>query len=69
VLLQTIYLSIDPVMRSWMNEGTAYQQGVPLGEVMRGVGQIAVQIARIEGCRVVTVFGNCLADQVSISSE
>jgi NADPH-dependent curcumin reductase len=37
-LLETIYLSIDPAMRSWMSEGTAYQQGIPLGEVMRGGG-------------------------------
>ena len=32
VLLETIYLSIDPAMRSWMNEA------VPLGAVMRGGG-------------------------------
>ncbi len=38
VLLQTIYLSIDPAMRSWMSEGTGYQRGIPLGEVMRGGG-------------------------------
>lgn len=38
VLLETIYLSIDPAMRSWMSEGTGYQQGIPLGEVMRGGG-------------------------------
>jgi hypothetical protein len=38
VLLETVYLSIDPAMRSWMSEGTGYQQGIPLGEVMRGGG-------------------------------
>jgi NADPH-dependent curcumin reductase len=38
VLLETIYLSIDPAMRSWMSEGPAYQRGIPLGEVMRGGG-------------------------------
>src|SRR5687768_10373989 len=38
VLLQTVYLSIDPAMRSWMREGTGYQQGIALGEVMRGGG-------------------------------
>ena len=32
VLLQTIFLSIDPAMRSWMSAA------VPLGEVMRGGG-------------------------------
>jgi NADPH-dependent curcumin reductase CurA len=38
MLLETVYLSIDPAMRSWMSEGTGYQQGIPLGEVMRGGG-------------------------------
>ncbi|MGZ5225680.1 MAG: hypothetical protein ACXWCS_16085, partial [Burkholderiales bacterium] len=35
VLLETVYLSIDPAMRSWMSERTAYQQNISLGEVMR----------------------------------
>jgi len=30
VLLETIYLSIDPAMRSWMSE--VNQRGIPLGE-------------------------------------
>jgi NADPH-dependent curcumin reductase CurA len=38
VLLETIYLSIDPAMRSWMAENPGYQRAVPLGEVMRGGG-------------------------------
>jgi NADPH-dependent curcumin reductase CurA len=38
VLLETLYLSVDPAMRSWMSEGTGYQQGIPLGEVMMGGG-------------------------------
>jgi len=38
VLLETVCLSVDPAMRSWMAEGTGYQQGIPLGEVMRGGG-------------------------------
>ncbi|MES2564028.1 MAG: NADP-dependent oxidoreductase [Pseudomonadota bacterium] len=38
VLLETLYLSIDPAMRSWMSEGTGYQQSIPLGDVMRGGG-------------------------------
>src|SRR5262245_59441473 len=38
VLLETLYLSIDPAMRSWMQEGNGYQQEIPLGEVMRGGG-------------------------------
>jgi NADPH-dependent curcumin reductase CurA len=47
-LLQTIYLSIDPAMRSWMSEGTGYRQGIPLGEVMRGGGIARVLESRAE---------------------
>jgi NADPH-dependent curcumin reductase len=48
-LLQTVYLSIDPAMRSWISEGTGYQQGIPLGEVMRGGGIGLVLASRAEG--------------------
>jgi NADPH-dependent curcumin reductase CurA len=47
-LLETRYLSIDPAMRSWMSEGTGYQQNIPLGEVMRGGGIAAVLESRAE---------------------
>jgi len=49
VLLQSVYLSIDPAMRSWMREGTGYQQSIPLGEVMRGGGIARVLESRVEG--------------------
>ena len=49
VLLETVYLSIDPAMRSWMGEGTGYQQGIPLGEPMRGGGIARVLESRSEG--------------------
>ncbi|MBI3918758.1 MAG: NADP-dependent oxidoreductase [Betaproteobacteria bacterium] len=48
VLLETVYLSIDPAMRSWMSEGTGYQPSVPLGEVMRGGGIARVLESRSE---------------------
>ena len=35
-------------MRSWMSEGTGYQQGIPLGEVMRGGGIARVLESRAE---------------------
>jgi NADPH-dependent curcumin reductase CurA len=38
VLLETIFLSIDPAMRSWMSEDSGAHSSVPLGEVMRGGG-------------------------------
>lgn len=49
VLLQTLYLSIDPAMRSWMSSGTGYQQNIPLGEVMRGGGIARVLQSRADG--------------------
>ena len=49
VLLETLYLSIDPAMRSWMSEGTGYQQGIAFGEVMRGGGIARVLDSRAEG--------------------
>lgn len=38
VLIQTQYLSIDPAMRGWMNEGKSYIRPVKIGEVMRALG-------------------------------
>ncbi len=49
VLLETVYLSIDPAMRSWMSEGRGYQQNISLGDVMRGGGIGRVLESRAEG--------------------
>ncbi|MEB2326156.1 MAG: NADP-dependent oxidoreductase [Pseudomonas sp.] len=38
ILVQVEYLSIDPAMRGWMNEGKSYIAPVGLGEVMRALG-------------------------------
>ncbi len=42
VLVKVEYLSIDPAMRGWMNEGKSYIKPVGLGDTMRalGAGQI-----------------------------
>jgi NADPH-dependent curcumin reductase CurA len=42
VLIKTLYLSLDPAMRGWMNEGKSYIPPVGIGEVMRagGVGRV-----------------------------
>jgi NADPH-dependent curcumin reductase CurA len=41
-LAQVQYLSIDPAMRTWMNEGRSYVPAVEIGEVMRagGIGRV-----------------------------
>jgi NADPH-dependent curcumin reductase CurA len=42
VLVRVNYLSLDPAMRGWMNEGRSYVPPVGLGDVMRagGVGTV-----------------------------
>lgn len=35
VLLKVLFLSIDPAMRGWINEGKSYIEPVAVGEVMR----------------------------------
>lgn len=42
VLLKNRYLSLDPAMRGWMNDGKSYIAPVALGDVMRalGVGEV-----------------------------
>ena len=42
IVVQTLYLSLDPAMRGWMNEGKSYIRPVAIGEVMRagGIGRV-----------------------------
>jgi NADPH-dependent curcumin reductase len=42
MLIRNSYLSLDPAMRGWMNEGKSYIEPVRLGDVMRagGVGEV-----------------------------
>ncbi|MGQ0587082.1 MAG: NADP-dependent oxidoreductase [Gammaproteobacteria bacterium] len=42
VVVKVLYLSLDPAMRGWMNEGKSYIPPVGIGEVMRagGVGKV-----------------------------
>jgi NADPH-dependent curcumin reductase len=51
VLLQTLYLSIDPAMRSWISEDNGYHSTVPLGSVMRGGGIARVLESRSDAFR------------------
>ena len=37
LLIRIIYISLDPAMRGWMNEGRSYIQPVAIGEVMRAL--------------------------------
>jgi len=42
VVVKTLYLSLDPAMRGWMNEGKSYIRPVMIDEVMRagGIGKV-----------------------------
>ncbi len=35
LLVKVLYISLDPAMRGWMNEGRSYIPPVGIGEVMR----------------------------------
>ncbi|MDZ4319226.1 MAG: NADP-dependent oxidoreductase, partial [Phenylobacterium sp.] len=37
VLVRTVYLSLDPTNRTWMNDAEGYLPPVPIGGVMRGL--------------------------------
>ncbi|MEN3367626.1 MAG: hypothetical protein V7606_4900 [Burkholderiales bacterium] len=42
ILVKVLYLSLDPAMRGWMNEGKSYIRPVAIDEVMRagGIGKV-----------------------------
>jgi NADPH-dependent curcumin reductase len=42
IVVKTLYLSLDPAMRGWMNEGKSYIRPVAIDEVMRagGIGKV-----------------------------
>ncbi|WP_228895878.1 NADP-dependent oxidoreductase [Pseudoduganella aquatica] len=42
ITVKTLYLSLDPAMRGWMNDAKSYIRPVAIGEVMRagGVGEV-----------------------------
>jgi NADPH-dependent curcumin reductase CurA len=44
LVVQVLYLSLDPAMRGWMNDAKSYVPPVGIGEVMRalGVGKVLV---------------------------
>ena len=42
IIVKALYLSLDPALRGWMNEGKSYIRPVAIGEIMRagGVGVV-----------------------------
>jgi NADPH-dependent curcumin reductase CurA len=52
LLVETMYISIDPAMRSWMIGGPGYARGVRIGDVMRAGGIGRVLRSETEGVSV-----------------
>lgn len=48
IRIKTLYLSLDPAMRGWMNEGKSYIRPVAIDEVMRAGGVGVVVQSRAE---------------------
>jgi NADPH-dependent curcumin reductase CurA len=61
LLVKVQFLSLDPAMRGWMNEGRSYVAPVELGAVMRAIGAGRVIASRNprfhEGDTVTGIFG------------
>ena len=49
MLVETLYLSIDPAMRSWISEGPTYTRRIEIGDPMRAGGVARVLESRAEG--------------------
>jgi NADPH-dependent curcumin reductase len=45
-LVQVLYISLDPAMRGWMNEGRSYVPPIGIGELMRALGVGVVRASR-----------------------
>jgi NADPH-dependent curcumin reductase CurA len=60
-LAKVLYISLDPAMRGWMNEGRSYVPPVQIGEVMRalGAGRVVESLnpSFKEGDHVIGLFG------------
>jgi len=69
VLVRTVYLSLDPTNRTWMNDSEGYLPPVQLGSVMRGLTLGVVEQSRSERYAVgdvVTTAGGGWADYAAV---
>ncbi len=61
LLVQVLYVSLDPAMRGWMNEARSYTPPIGIGELMRALGLGIVTASRnphfAAGDHVSGVFG------------
>ena len=52
VLVKVLYISLDPAMRGWMNDGKSYVPPVVIGDVMRALGAGKVVASKFPGLAV-----------------
>lgn len=72
VLVRTVYLSLDPTNRTWMNDAEGYLPPVGLGEVMRGLTLGVVEQSRSDRFKageVVTPLSGGWADYAVVSDQ
>ncbi|MBB4796796.1 NADPH-dependent curcumin reductase CurA [Brevundimonas bullata] len=72
VLVRTIYLSLDPTNRTWMNDSQGYLPPVGLGEVMRGLTLGVVEQSKSERFKagdIVTPLSGGWADYVVVHEQ
>lgn len=67
VLLKIEYISLDPAMRGWMNEGKSYIEPVEIGAVMRAgtVGQV-LQSSDPKFAKGDFVYGHCGVQSLAV---
>ena len=72
VLVRTVYLSLDPTNRTWMNDAEGYLPPVGLGEVMRGLTLGVVEQSRSDRFKageVVTPLSGGWADYAVVLEQ
>ncbi len=72
ILVRTLYLSVDPTNRTWMNDAEGYLPAVQLGAVMRGLTLGVVEESRSDRFQVgdyVTTAAGGWADYAVISDS
>ena len=71
--VRVLYLSLDPAMRGWMNEGKSYIRPVAIGEVMRaggiGVGVGLPASSAANSRRIHGATGSCCARSYADASS
>jgi NADPH-dependent curcumin reductase CurA len=63
ILVKVLYVSLDPAMRGWMNEGKSYTPPVGIGEVMRALGAGKVIASKFPGIAVGDYVGGVFGVQ------